>query len=260
MGGTLLDIRGLSKRFGGVLALDHVDLAVRDRQIKGLVGPNGAGKSTLFNVVTNVFPADSGEVLFAGRRITRLAPHELVQRGMVRTFQKVHPFRGMTALESVMVGRHVRARADLVAAMARPPWVAAEERGIFRAAFAALDFVGLRERAAELAETLPLGLQRLLQLASALAAEPQLLLLDEPASGLTTAETRRLAGLLGEIRRRGMTIVLVEHDMSLVMTVSDEVAVLNFGRKIAEGGPDDIRRNPDVIQAYLGGGTTVAGG
>ncbi len=255
----LLEVRGLTKRFGGVVALDGVDVRVDEGQILGLIGPNGAGKSTLFNVVTGVFAADGGDIRFAGGRINGLAPHVLVERGMVRTFQKVHPFRGMTVLESVMVGRHARTRSGLVSAMLRPPRVATEERGIRETAWRALEFVKLADRAAASAESLPLGLQRLLQLAAALAAEPRLLLLDEPASGLNTAETRALGELLHAIRDRGTTLVLVEHDMTLVMRISDRLTVLNFGRRLAEGTPHEIRTNPEVIRAYLGGGDDARG-
>jgi branched-chain amino acid transport system ATP-binding protein len=254
----LLEVRGLTKHFGGVMALDGVDLTVEDGQIKGLIGPNGAGKSTFFNVVTGVYPADRGEVRFAGRRVSGLAPHALVHLGVVRTFQKVHPFRGMSVLESVMVGCHARTRAGLLAAMLRPPGVAAEERRIRAAAWAALEFVQLAERAETPAESLPLGLQRLLQLASALAAEPRLLLLDEPAAGLNTAETVQFGALLQRICRQGTTLVLVEHDMSLVMRISDHLTVLNFGRRLAEGSPEAVRQDPEVIRAYLGGGSRDA--
>jgi branched-chain amino acid transport system ATP-binding protein len=251
----LLEIRSLTKRFGGVLALDGFDLALPEGQIRGLIGPNGAGKSTFFNVVTGALPADGGEIRFAGRRVNGLSPHRLVRLGMVRTFQKIHPFRGMTVLESAMVGCHARTRAGLLSAVARLPWVAAEETRIHDEATAALEFVGLVARRDEPAETLPLGLQRLLQLACALATGARLLLLDEAASGLTTAETRGLAELLRAVRTDGKTIVLVEHDMSLVMRISDEITVLDFGRKLAEARPEEIRRHPEVIRAYLGAGS-----
>ncbi len=259
MAASLLDVQGLTKRFGGVVALDRVDFSVGSGQIKGLIGPNGAGKSTLFNVITGVFPPDGGEIRFDGRRITGLSPHLLVELGMVRTFQKIHPFRGMSVLESVMVGRHARTRAGLFAALARPPRVAREERQIREAALAALDFVKLGAYRDEPAENLPLGLQRLLQLACALVTEPRLLLLDEPASGLNSAETAQLGELLRAIRQQGKTLVVVEHDMSLVMRISDEVTVLDFGRTLAEGRPDEVRKDAEVIRAYLGAGNGGAG-
>ncbi len=258
MAPSLLEVQGLTKRFGGVVALDRVDLAVTAGRIKGLIGPNGAGKSTFFNVITSVFPADAGDVRFDGQRVNGLRPHQLVELGMVRTFQKIHPFRGMTVLESVMVGRHARSRSGVFAAMARPPRVATEERRIRQAALDALEFVKLGASRDEPAENLPLGLQRLLQLACALVTEPRLLLLDEPASGLNSSETSQLAELLLRIREQGKTIVLVEHDMTLVMKISDDLTVLNFGRTLAEGTPDGIRKNQEVIRAYLGGGNDHA--
>lgn len=252
MTAPLLEVQGLTKHFGGVVALDRVDLSVPPGSIHGLIGPNGAGKSTLFNVITGVFHPDAGAVRFDGRPVNGAAPHKLVELGMVRTFQKVHPFRGMTVLESVLVGRHAKSRAGLLAAIAKPPRVAAEERLIRDRARAALAFVRLDAHADDPVETLPLGLHRLLQLACALATEPRLLLLDEPASGLNTSETAQLADLLRAIRRQDITIVLVEHDMSLVMRVSDRITVLNFGHKLAEDAPEAVRRNPEVIRAYLG--------
>ena len=234
--------------------MDGIDLAVETGRIAGLIGPNGAGKSTLFNVLTGAFPSDGGEIRFDGRRINGIAPHALVNLGMVRTFQKIHPFHGMTVLESVMVGCHTDSRAGLLAAMLRLPWVVKEERGICDAARSALAFVGLEAQAGDLADTLPLGRQRLLQLACGLAARPRVLLLDEPASGLNTSETAHLADLLLAIRGQGKTLVLVEHDMSLVMKICDEITVLSFGRKLAEGTPAEVRRNPEVIRVYLGSG------
>jgi len=234
--------------------LDGIDLAVETGRIAGLIGPNGAGKSTLFNVLTGAFPSDGGEIHFDGRRINGIAPHALVNLGMVRTFQKIHPFHGMTVLESVMVGCHTDSRAGLLAAMLRLPWVVKEERRICDAARSALVFVGLEAQAGDPADTLPLGRQRLLQLACGLVAQPRVLLLDEPASGLNTSETAHLADLLLAIRGQGKTLVLVEHDMSLVMKICDEITVLSFGRKLAEGTPDEVRRNPEVIKAYLGSG------
>ena len=234
--------------------MDGIDLAVETGRIAGLIGPNGAGKSTLFNVLTGAFPSDGGEIHFDGRRINGIAPHALVNLGMVRTFQKIHPFHGMTVLESVMVGCHTDSRAGLLAAMLRLPWVVKEERRICDAARSALVFVGLEAQAGDPADTLPLGRQRLLQLACGLVAQPRVLLLDEPASGLNTSETAHLADLLLAIRGQGKTLVLVEHDMSLVMKICDEITVLSFGRKLAEGTPDEVRRNPEVIKAYLGSG------
>ena len=250
----ILSVQGLTKRFGGVVALDQVSFTVAPGCIAGLIGPNGAGKSTFFNVLTGVFPADAGDMQFDNKRINGLSPHALVGMGLVRTFQKIHPFREMTVLESVMVARHARTRAGLFMSLLRPPRVIEEERKIRADAHGAIAFVGLENYVDEAAETLPLGRQRLLQLACGIATEPRLLFLDEPASGLNTSETSQLGQLLLAIRKQGITIVLVEHDMSLVMKICDSITVLNFGQVLADGTPERIRLNPDVIRAYLGAG------
>jgi branched-chain amino acid transport system ATP-binding protein len=257
---SLLSVQGLTKRFGGVVALDQVSFNVSPGSIAGLIGPNGAGKSTFFNVLTGVFPADAGDMRFGERPINGLSPHTLVGMGLARTFQKIHPFRGMSVLESVMVARHSRTHAGLFLSLLRLPRVGEEERQICKDALAAIAFVGLEAYRDEAAETLPLGRQRLLQLACAIATEPKLLFLDEPASGLNTSETGQLGKLLLAIRKQGITIVLVEHDMSLVMKICDHITVLNFGQVLADGTPDEIRANPNVIRAYLGNGGPHAGG
>jgi branched-chain amino acid transport system ATP-binding protein len=249
-----LEAGGISVRFGGLLALDNIDFSVRTGQIKGLIGPNGAGKSTFFNVLTGIIANHQGEVRLDDQRIDRIAPFRRVERGMVRTFQKVHPFRGMTVLESAMVACHTRSEAGMLAAMLCLPSTLREEREIRVAAQTALGLVGLKEYAETQADALPLGRQRLLQLACAIASQPRVILLDEPASGLNTSETAHLGRLLLGIRARGITLVLVEHDMSLVMKICDEITVLSFGKKLAEGTPAEIRRNPEVVRAYLGGG------
>ena len=251
---SLIDVQNLTKKFGGVTALDKVSLSIEPQHISGLIGPNGAGKSTLFNVLTGVLNSNGGEIRFDNRPMDGIPPHARVRLGMVRTFQKIHPCHGMTVLESVMVGCHTSSRAGLLAAMLRPPWVREEERRIRDAARSALAFVGLEAQTSTLADALPLGHQRMLQLACGLATEPRVLLLDEPASGLNGSETARLADLLLAIRDQGKTLVLVEHDMNLVMKICDQITVLSFGRKLAGGTPQEVRRNPEVIKAYLGSG------
>ena len=252
IGNPILEVRRVSKRFGGVTALDQVSLAVAENQIMGIIGPNGAGKSTFFNVATGVFEPDSGSIRLDGQPIDGLPAYKRVQKGLVRTFQKPHPFVGMTVRESVMVG-YSGARAGLFAAMHRLPWVREEERRARAAADKALAAVKLESHADDPSETLPLGRQRHLQIACALMTEPRVLLLDEPASGLNTSETSELAELLVSIRDRGATLVLVEHDMSIVMKICDEIMVLNFGKTLAQGSPKEVRANPEVINAYLGG-------
>ena len=254
MSTSLIDVRNLTKKFGGVTALDKVSVSVEPQQISGLIGPNGAGKSTFFNVLTGVLNSNGGEIRFDNRPMDGIPPHARVRLGMVRTFQKIHPFHGMTVLESVMVACHTSSRAGLLSAMLSPPWVREEERRIRDAARSALAFVGLEAQTATLADALPLGHQRMLQLACGLVTEPRVLLLDEPASGLNASETARLANLLLAIREQGKTLVLVEHDMSLVMKICDQITVLSFGRKLAGGTPQEVRRNPEVIKAYLGSG------
>ncbi len=250
----LINVQGLTKKFGGITALDNVDFSAEAGQITGLIGPNGAGKSTFFNVLTGVLPGNGGQIHFDGKRMDAVRPHDRVRLGVVRTFQKIHPFHGMTVLESVKVGCHTRGRAGMIAAMLRLPAVRQEEERFREAAESALAFVGLKAQSQTPADALPVGHQRLLQLACGLVTEPRVMLLDEPASGLDANETARLADLLLAIREQGKTLVLVEHDMSLVMKICDRITVLSFGRRLASGTPDEIRRNPKVIEAYLGGG------
>jgi branched-chain amino acid transport system ATP-binding protein len=251
--GALLAANAIGKRFGGLTALADVSLAVRRGEIFGLIGPNGAGKTTLFNILTGLYLPDSGDFDFDGRRLTGMKPHRVVECGIARTFQNIRLFANMTALENVMVGRHARTRAGVLGAVLRGRATRAEEAAIEARARALLDYVGIGERAGEAANCLSYGDQRRLEIARALATEPSLLALDEPAAGMNPTEREALKRLLETIRHDGTTLLLIEHDVKLVMGLCDRVAVLDYGRKIAEGSPDAVRRDPAVIAAYLGG-------
>jgi branched-chain amino acid transport system ATP-binding protein len=248
----LLEVNGLSKRFGGLHAVKDVSFRVAKGSVKALIGPNGAGKTTLFNLVSGVLPPDAGAVALRGETIHGRAPHQIAALGLSRTFQQIRLFAQMTALENVMVGVHPRSRAGFVAGMFQLPWTWREERDIDRRAREALDVVGIPELADVDATSLSYGQQRAVELARALAADPELLLLDEPAAGLNMRETTELAQLIGRIRDRGITVLIVEHDMGLVMNVSDEVAVLSYGEKIADATPRVVQKDPEVIRVYLG--------
>lgn len=249
---ALLRIDGLGRQFGGLQAVGDVSFSLQEGAIKAVIGPNGAGKTTLFNLISGVLPPTSGEILFRGKAIHGLKPSRIASLGIARTFQNIKMFAGMTALENVMVGRHVRSGAGFLASMLRTPGCRREELEIRRKSMELLDFLGIADCADSEATSLAFGQQRAVELARALALEPALLLLDEPAAGLNIYETAEVGRLIGRIRDLGVTVLLVEHDMSLVMDISDEIVVLSFGQKIAEGLPTEIQRNPEVIRVYLG--------
>ena len=248
----LLAIHKLNKHFGGLHALADIDLELADGRIKGIIGPNGAGKTTIFNLIAGNLSVSSGEIYFEDKEITGLKPFRIAERGIFRTFQTIRLCSHMSVLENVMLGRHVRTKAGFFAGIFRPPWTWREESEIRSKSQEILQTLAIDDFAAEEATNLPFGKQRAVEFARALAAEPKLLLLDEPASGLNIHETEELAELIKSIRDMGITILLVEHDMSLVMDICDEVVVLNFGEKIAEGTPTEIQRNSEVINVYLG--------
>ncbi len=249
---ALLSVQGVSKRFGGLDALKDVTFAVYQDQIKAVIGPNGAGKTTLFNLVSGSYSPNEGKVLLDGVDVTGMAPHRICRLGVGRTFQQSLIFDGMSVLENVAVGRYSRTKAGILSAALALPLHRREERDTFKVAREALRRVGLERRADEPAQNLPMGERHLLEIARALAAGPKLLLLDEPAAGLNDEETGRLAETVRKIRDEGVTVLLVEHDMTFVMDISDEVVVLDYGRKIAEGPPLMIQDNEEVIKAYLG--------
>jgi branched-chain amino acid transport system ATP-binding protein len=248
-----LEVRGLDHAFGGLQAVSDVSFDVPQRSITAVIGPNGAGKTTLFNLISGIIRPDRGSIRLEGRELTGLATHRIAELGIARTFQTIRLFPRLSALENVMVGRHTRSRAGFLAGMLNLPWTWREERAIRAKARELLQELGIADCAPEAAGALSFRRQRLVEIARALASEPRVLLLDEPAAGLNLQETEELASLIRRIREWGITVLLVEHDMSLVMDVSDGVVVLNYGRKLAEGAPAEIQRDPEVIKIYLGG-------
>lgn len=248
----LIEVKNLTRYFGGLHAVNNVSFDVEKGIIKAIIGPNGAGKTTLFNLISGTIPVTSGRVFFNGHNITGLKPYQIARKGIVRTFQNLKLNQHMTALENVMIGRHIRSRSGFLTGMLNLPSSWTEEKKIREKALEMLEIVSLADKKDILVANLPFGQQRAVELARALACEPEVILLDEPASGLNIYETKELSELIKKLKSWNLTIMIVEHDMSLVMDISDDVVVLNYGEKIAEGQPEKIQKNNNVIKIYLG--------